>query len=70
MEFKLKESWYDYFLSGTCAGITAFMILLANWAEKELKTPVPFELWIGILIFALMSVVFFISACRVKKPKT
>lgn len=65
MEFKLKEGWFDYFMSGAGVGALAVLLYFLYSFQEELRM----DVWIilGILIIALFSILDFVRACRVKR---
>lgn len=65
MEFKLKEGWGEYFMSGLFAGLFFFFLLLfyVIGVFGKLKF---LDILVAIVV-VLASVVLFIMGCRVKK---
>jgi|UniRef100_A0A7C4YEM9 uncharacterized membrane protein len=67
MEFKLKEAWDDYFFSGFFAGIV-FAVLSALFIFGDLLTfDQVIKTVLLILLAIVLSIVLFITACKIKK---
>jgi len=65
MEFKLKDGWLDYFMSGALVGALAVLVYFIYGFQEELKM----DVWIilGILAIVSLSIFSFVMGCRVKR---
>lgn len=64
MRFKLKENWFAYFIAGLFAGLAvAYLLSISGKQINEVW-------WSGVsfaVLFIILSVIFFVIGCRVKK---
>jgi len=65
MEFKLKEGWFDYFMSGLLIGAVVVLLSAIQYFQTEVK--ITMEMMLGLFVIVALSVFSFISGCRVKK---
>jgi len=66
MELKLKDGWWDYFLSGFFVEfLICFLIII--FAFPEILSLLPYQSIFIIFTLLIMSVAYFIKGCKVKK---
>jgi len=65
MEFKLKDGWLDYFMSGAGVGALAVLLYFIYSFQEELKM----DVWtiLGILVIVSFFIFSFVMGCRVKR---
>ena len=63
MEFKLKNGWLDYFLSGVLAGVFVMALMIFQLRPDI----VGFEQFLVGVFLLSVSIAFFVDGCRVKK---
>ena len=70
LEFKLKDGWFDYFLSGAILGclvtLLAFVFGLQDSAP-QISASTSLNLTVVSVVLALLFVLIFVSACSVKR---
>jgi len=65
MEFKLKEGWLDYFMSGLLIGAVAVLLSFFQYFQTGVNITIEIVFWLFAIV--LLSVFSFIMGCRVKK---